>query len=404
MHRGTHLGLEEADLKMAEVARRSRGITLERMAVVIAIGAVFFALSAQAGAQEPRAFQPLPRGEIYEEQFVTDFWDALGYEPEGLTRIEESETLRLLVTGGSQAVRGDADAAIRTFDLLPENVAAAFPFLATMHEDLLVPDILGQWYTNDDARTKLFTFYQDTWLPHPEYRDDFVTFRDDTMGRASRIDQSVPAVWIMGNLPIYGFVPDQALTKDDPYLFLWGLLTDLTYYAQRAGYYGLQWDRYNPNNYKRAVAAKVGEIIKAAHDEAARREASSGYWSQLLDRYNPLEAPTQGVQATGEQPTPPVIPAQSREQTPPATGPASQQPVQTAPEVHEAEHPELFQVPGVSEEQKAQEIEALIHELETETGAAPTVETLPRRRLRLPRRPLRWRPRRNRLRRQSSSL
>jgi len=266
---------------------------------------LFFVYALPAVAQEMREFKPIPRGELYDKEFLNDFYDSLGYRPQGLTLVDESETVRLMTAAGVLAMRGDADNAVATLDILPESVSSAFPFLTTMHEDLLVPEILNPWYQNEDARKMLFTFYQDAWLPHPEYGDDFKTFREDTAGRASRRDPDIPAVWILGHIVDYGYAADQSASQDDPFLFLWDLLTGVSYYAQRCGFYNLKWDQYNPDDYKKAVVKRVGEMIKAAHDEAARKELSRGFWGQIIDRYHPFEPPTEGVQSTGEMPSVP---------------------------------------------------------------------------------------------------
>jgi hypothetical protein len=237
--------------------------------------------------------------------------------------------------------------------------------------------VLEPWYEYDQARDMLFSFYEDVWLPHPEYRDDYITFRDDTMGRASRRDPEVPAVWILGHLADYGFVPDQALSEDDPYLFLWDLLTGLTYYSQRATYYGLRYDNYNENEYKRAVVARVGEIIRAAHDEAARREAGRGFWSDLIESHHPFETPTPGVESTGV-----VTPAA---ETGPASEPAPPEtPTPAVPEREESNRSGLFRPPAnVNISEKEAEIEALIDELaervegERITPEEPVAETPP---------------------------
>lgn len=242
-------------------------------------------------AQAARSFQPIPRGEMYERIFLDDFFDALGYRPDGLTWVDESETVRLLITSGSMAKSGDTQNAITTLGLLPDLISSQFPFITTMKEDLLIPEILDPWYRNEEARTYLFSFYEEVWLPHPEYRDDYLSFRDDTIGRASRRDPTVPAVWILGHLADYGFVPDRQLTEDDPYLFIWDLLTGVTVYAQRCTYYGVTWDQYSENTYNRAVIQHVGERIREAHDEAARREVGRGFWADLISSHHPFEAP-----------------------------------------------------------------------------------------------------------------
>jgi len=334
---------------------------------------VLVALSLPAAAQRLREFRPIDRTDVYDRQFLDDFFDTLGYRPQGLTWIEESETVRLLVTAGVQSERGDPESALLTLGMIPDAIVAIFPFIATMHEDLLVPRILEPWYSNNEARQMLLTFYRDSWLPHPEYRDDYVTFRDDTMGRASRRDPAVPAVWILGHLADYGFVPDQALTEDDPYLFLWDLLVGLTYYSQRATYYELQWDSYNEADYKRAVVRRVAEIVRAAHDEAARRETARGFWADLISSHHPFETPTTGVESTGV-----VAPAEVRE---PTSQPGPTQPAY-AP-VSETVRSDLFRTPTEQElQEKAaaieRRIEDLVERVEASTPAPPpTVAEVP---------------------------
>ncbi|MCX6647220.1 MAG: hypothetical protein NTY09_12815 [bacterium] len=271
----------------------------------LAFIAGFLILSAASPAfsQTYRPFEPIPRGEMYEQQFLADFFDALGTLPANLSLVDQSETVRLLVMAGSTAERGDTLEAISMFGLLPDVISAQFPFITTMKEDLQIPDILQPWYQNEDARNYLFSFYEEAWLPHPEYRDDYISYRDDTMGRASRRDPTVPAVWILGHLADYGFVPDRELTDDDPYLFLWDLLTSVTVYAQRCGFYGLQYDQYNELAYKTAVVNKVGEKIYDAHQEASRRETGRGFWSDLINSHNPFEVPAQNGE-TGTETTP----------------------------------------------------------------------------------------------------
>ncbi len=344
-----------------------------RYALLVALMLVFHSVPAQA--QTPRDFSPVARGELYEQQFLDDFFDALGYRPTGLTWVDESETLRLLVTAGVQGRRGDADDALRTLDLLPDIIAVAFPFLATMREDLLVPKILEPWHDFEAARTTLFTFYRDVWLPHPEYRDDYISFRDDTRGRASRRDPEVPAVWLLGHLSDFGFVPDQALSEDDPYLFLWDLLTSVTYYSQRCTFYGLQYDRYNPADYKQAVVRRVGEVIKTAHDEASRREMGRSFWGSLIDSYHPFETPTEGVESTGEMTLEPEPDATSRDEPEgfdiPYEGATS---VATERDHEESAEPEP------TDEEYADEIEALIEALEQrleDTDEEPSEEAAP---------------------------
>lgn len=349
-----------------------RGVLLAVLAC-----ATYSLFAGTAWAQAPREFRPVPRGELYEQPFLDDFYTALRYRPSGLTWVDESETCRLLVTAGAQAVAGDTENALRTLDLMPDSISSAFPFLATMREDLLVPEMLNSWYENDEARTMLFQFYEDSWLPHPEYRDDFVTFRDDTMGRASRTDPTVPAVYIMGHLSDYGFVPDQALTRDDPYLFLWDLLTELTYYAQRAGYYGLQWDRYNPNVYRAAVIQKFGGIIKVAYDEASRQELGRSFWGSLIESYHPFESPTPGTETSGQMVTPTSEDASSRNEPEgievPHTGAAT-----SATERGIPEPGELFRPPEeMTDEQRAAELQARIDALKARVYGIPETPPAP---------------------------
>ncbi len=333
---------------------------------------VLFSPALPAIAQEVADFHPIAEGEVYQREFLDDFFNALGSRPGNATWIEESETVRLLVTGGMHAERGEADQAILTFDIIPDQIASAFPFLTTMREDLLVPEILEPWYDVEQAREMLFQFYEDSWLPHPEYRDDYITFRDDTMGRASRRDPNTPAVWILGHLSDYGFVPDQQLTEDDPYLFLWDLLTGVTYYAQRATFYGLEYDCYDENQYKRAVVARVGEIIRGAHSEASRREMGRGFWADLISSHHPFETPTAGVETTGE-----ISPPEGTRPTSQTT--ATQPTVSTVPET---DHSAIFRPPvEISEEDKAERIERLIQRLiervEGEVEEAAREEEIP---------------------------
>jgi hypothetical protein len=271
------------------------------LAAAIAVTLLVATLSPPAQAQKPRKFEPIPRGGIYEQTFLNHFWDALGTKPADLTWVKESETVRFLVTGAVQALKGDSEGALRTFALIPEEIASSFQFLSTMQEDLSVPELFDTWYKNDLARTNLFSFYKDTWLPHQEYRDDFAIFRDDMIGRTSRINPKSPAVWIIGNLSTYGYSPSSQASPDDPYLFIWDLMTSLTYYAQRSDYYGLIWDKYKPSDWQTSVVAKVGEIIKKAHDEASNKEMQEGYWAQLIDPQHPFEVP-EGTPGTVEAP------------------------------------------------------------------------------------------------------
>lgn len=360
------------------------------LVLVFVVFVFIFALAYPARADSPREFRPLQRGEMYDREFIDDFFGALGYRPAGLSWVDESETVRLLVTTGVQATNGRADEALATLDYLPDTIASAFPFLTTMREDLLVPEILEPWYEIDDARRMFFTFYEQVWLPHPEYRDDFMTFQEDTMGRASRRDPDVPAVWILGHLSDYGFVPDRALSQDDPYLFLWDRLMGLTYYSQRATYYGLDWDRYHEADYKRAVVGKVGEIIKAAHDEAVRRSMARTFWSQLIDRYHPFETPTEGHEATGEMPRPADGEPSSRDEEPGVEIPPRPTVSPTASQREEThrDYSELFQPPPEVEEEAPEEpaeaeiesrIEALAERVAPEEEAEEAVpeEELP---------------------------
>lgn len=325
------------------------------------IAGILWAFSAlPAFSQTYRQFQPIPRGEIYEQQFLADFFDALGTIPADLTWVDQSETLRLLVTAGSMAERGDTLEAITTLGLLPDVISSQFPFITTMKEDLLIPEILDPWYLNNDARTYLFTFYEEAWLPHPEYRDDYISFKDDTMGRASRRDPTVPAVWILGHLADYGFVPDRQITEDDPYLFLWDLLTSLTVYAQRCGYYNIQWDQYNELQYKSAVVLKVGEKIHEAHDEASRRETGRGFWSDLISGHHPFDVPAQGVVTTGEV-------GSDESETRPASYFTPGEEVES--NVDEQDNYDLFRPPPESEEaSEDEEIEGLVSSLEERVG------------------------------------
>ena len=330
---------------------------------------LFFLFANSTPAQTPREFRPIPRGELYERDFLSDFFTALGHRPAGLTWVDESETARLLITAGSQAVSGDSENALRTVGLLPDTIAVSFPFLATMREDLLVPAMLAPWYDKSDAREMLFQFYRETWLPHPEYRDDFITFRNDTAGRASRTDTTVPAVYILAHLPEYGFVPDRNLTQDDPYLFLWDLLTGLTYYAQRCTYYGLQYDRYNPNTYKNAVVQKFGQTIKTAYDEAIRIEVGRSFWGSLIDSYHPFTTPTSGTETTGLM----TSPSDTR---PTDTVPSAQ-----APDREVTQPMELFRPPdSMTHTQRVNELRTRIDALKDriygriETPPAETVE------------------------------
>lgn len=328
-------------------------------------------------AQAMRDFQPLPRGEMYNREFLADFFDAMGHHPENLSWVDESESVRLLVTAGSMAERGDTLNAISTLALLPDLIATQLPFLTTMKEDLLIPEILDPWYNNEDARTYLFTYYEEAWLPHPEYRDDYISFRDDTMGRASRRDPTVPAVWILGHLSDYGFVPDRQITDDDPYLFLWDLLTSVTVYAQRCGYYGVQWDQYNELAYKRAVVMKVGEKIRNAHDEAARREVGRGFWSDLISSHHPFDAPTQGIETTGE-----VTGEEDETGVSPASHTTSVEEADTnvRETSEERDNYELFRPPPETEEsaedeaEASEEIEGLIENLEERVEDIATEE------------------------------
>lgn len=346
----------------------TRGVSLVLLASVI-----YVCPAGIARADTPREFRPIDRGELYEREFLDDFFAALGYRPEGRTWVDESETVRLLVMAGSQAVRGDADDAISTLDLLPDPITSAFPFLATMREDLLVPEVLEPWYEFEEARTMIFRFYEDAWLPHPEYRDDYITFRDDTIGRASRTDPAVPAVWIRGHLSDYGFVPDQTLSQDDPYLFLWDLLTGITYYAQRSSYYGVQWDRYDSGDYKRAVLMKFGETIKTAYDESARQELGRTFWGSLIDSYHPFEPPTEAVESTGEMEQPSIFEVTSRDVPDgiPPTGAADMATEQDRPDTAELFRPP----PGLTPEQREAELLSRIEALETRVHEA--VEVIP---------------------------
>jgi hypothetical protein len=272
-----------------------------RNLTITLLGSILLLLVAiPAGAQSLREFRPLPRTELYEREFLDDFFVALGNRPQGLTWVDESATVNLLVTGSVYAQNGDAENALLTFGMIPDYITSTFPFFTTMREDLLVPDILDPWYDYEEAREFMFGFYTDVWLPNPGYRDDYISFRDDTMGRASRRDPTVPAVWILGHLADYGFVSDRALTEDDPYLFLWDLLSSITVYAQRSTYYGLDWDRYNENDYNVAIVMRVAAIVNEAHQEAARLEAGRGFWADLIDSHRPFEPPTEGVESTGE--------------------------------------------------------------------------------------------------------
>ncbi|HEX9744108.1 MAG TPA: hypothetical protein VGB30_01665 [bacterium] len=236
-------------------------------------------------------FTPIPRGEMYDRQFLSDFFTSLGYFPEGLSQVDESETCRLLVTGGSQALQGDTENAITTFGLLPDQISQYFPFLTTIQEDLMVPEVLDPWYENSDARSMMFSLYADGWATHPEYRDNFLAFKEDFMGRAARRDPDVPAVWIMGHISEYGFSPDATHSEDDPYLFLWDLLTGISYYVNKANFYSLQYDQYDEWGYKRAVVQYYGNLIKAAHDEASRLQNSRTFWGSLIDSYYVFEEP-----------------------------------------------------------------------------------------------------------------
>jgi len=349
--------MDKAVLPMLNIAFSQGLESIRRGALVLLVPVLILIISGPAFSQALRDFRPIDRTEVYERQFIDDFFNTLGYRPDGLTWIEESETVRLLVTSGMFAERGDYQDAINTINLIPDPITATFPFINTMREDLLVPDVLNPWYEWEQARDMLFSFYEDVWLPHPEYRDDYITFRDDTMGRASRRDPNVPAVWILGHLADYGFVPDQALTEDDPYLFLWDLLIGLTYYSQRATYYGVQYNNYFEDEYKRAVLARVGEIIRAAHDEAARRETGRGFWSDLIESHHPFETPTPGVESSGV-----VTPAA---ETGPASEPASPDTqVPAVPEREESDHSGLFRPPtNVDISEKEAEIESLINDL-----------------------------------------
>ena len=349
---------------LIDARRQMRAILNGTILITVAI--MLAAFSPPVHAQKPRKFEPIPRGGIYDQKFLDRFWTALGLEPAGLTWVKQSETVRFLVTAGSQALRGDSEGALRTLAMLPEEISSSFPFLATMHEDLLIPKILDPWYKNDQTRTMLIGFYNDIWLPHQEYRDDYATFRDDTMGRASRTDPNSPAVWIMKNLGKYGYATKQGETKDDPYLFLWSLLSDLEYFAQRANYYGLVWDKYNPNDWKTAVVAKVGEIIKVAHDQASDYEMQEGYWSKLIDSRHPFEAQSEGAKSTGEQSPPQEPSTGSREE--------KAEPRPATPAVSESEQPSTGKTEGVKPEKGSEEeqIANLVKELE-ESKPGPEV-------------------------------
>jgi len=349
--------------------RGARGLILGLIAALS-----FLAVAQAAGAQQVRQFAPIPRTELYEREFISDFFDALGSRPEDLSWVEDSATVRVLVDGGVLAERGDVEGAINSFSALPENISSAFPFLATMKEDLLVPVVLDPWYRQEEAREMLFTFYEEVWLPHPEYRDDYLSFKEDTMGRASRLSETTPAVWIMGHLADYGFIADRQLTQDDPYLFLWDLLTGVSFYAQRATFYGLQWDKYDENKYKIAVVARVGQLIHDAHDEAARLEMGRGFWGDLISSHKPFETQTHGVESTGE-----VHP-------PEETGPTSETgtagtvvpPVERTAE--EVDYADLFKAPGEVVQpagERAARIKSLVDELERKVQAAETAPQTP---------------------------
>ena len=317
---------------------------------------MFMLITAPVMAQGLRDFEPLPRGEIYETQFLDDFYTELGYRPEGLTWIDESETVRLLVTASVEALDGNYEEALLVFDMLPSTIARAFPFLTTMHEDLLVPEIIDPWYEYEDARENIFNFYEDYWLPNPQYRDDYQEFRDDTMGRASRLDDETTTAWILNHLSDYGFVADRAVSEDDPYLFLWDLCAGLTVYVQRANYYGVEWDRYFPEEYERAVVRHVGQIIHDAHDYAARQELGRGFWSDLIESHHPFETPAEAVESTGEV-------GQVTATGPFADTPTTSTATETVSETDVTNASELFQVPDEPVSEDSDEIEELIDDL-----------------------------------------
>lgn len=348
--------------------------TINRIGVVIIVTiAIFLVLNVQpVYSQGIRQFKPIEQGQVYERQFLNDFWSSLGVKPPNLTWVEESETVRILVSAGSMALRGDTDGALGMFDLLPPSTASSFTFITTMREDLLTPAVLEPWIKDKQAREMLFEFYRKDWLPHPEYRDDFKAFSEDTKGRASRLATTAPAVWILANLPSYGFIPDQNLQTDEPYLFLWNLLMDFSRYAQRASFYGLQWDKYDERDFKFAVVARAGKKIKEAHDQAAKNELRHSFWSQLIDKYQPLSTPAQGQETpigvqTQETPT-----AHSRELPADST-----QKLGNAPE---STYDYIFRVPTEvsSEKTLAQQIEEKIEALEkrvaTEAPESPVEE------------------------------
>ncbi len=344
--------------------RRTREIIPGALAGILAAAFLFLTVAYPVNAGQMRDFEPIQRTDLYDRDFMNDFFTALGSYPQGISPIEESATVRTLVDGGSKAERGDVDGALFAFDMIPDNITSAFPFLTTMHEDLLVPEILEPWYDYEPARDMLIRFYEDVWLPHPEYRDDYLSFKEDTMGRASRLDPDVPAVWILGHLADYGFIPDRMLTEDDPYLFIWDLLTGFSYYAQRSTYYGLNWNQYDEGDYKNAVLKRVGTIIHEAHDKAASQEMGRGFWSDLVTSHFPLETPTEGTRSTGEIFTPPPTEPTSQ------PGPSEPAPSATPQTSEETDHTGLFQVPPELREppsdSEAREIliESLIDDLE----------------------------------------
>jgi len=303
----------------------------------IAIG-ILLTITVPAFAYRGSEFEPIAPTEIYDREFIDDFFAALGYRPAGTTWVQESGTVRVLIDGALKAERGDVEAAMTSFEALPPEIAAAFPFFTTMREDLMVPDILDPWYEDDDARNNLFELYKSVWLPHPEYRDDFQKFMEDTEGRMSSRDLTEPAVWVRGHLSYYGFIEDRALQEDDPYLFLWDLLTGVSIYANRAIYYGLDWERYDEGRYQRAVGVKIAEMIRAAFDEAVRKEEARGFWFDVIAAHQPLETVSEGTQGTNEIFMPEITEPVS---TPGPSEPESTQRVTT---VEETDPASLFRI------------------------------------------------------------
>jgi len=343
--------------------------TILRHAILalIAVGIIITAAN-PAAAYRGREFEPIAPTEIYDREFIDDFFEALGYRPDGATWVQESGTVRVLVDAAVKAENGNVDGALLSFEALPQDIARAFPFLTTMREDLNVPKILDPWYDDVDARENMFEFYTSAWLPNPQYRDEFMIFMDDTAGRMSSRDLDEPAVWIRGHLSYYGFIEDRAIEEDDPYLFLWDMLTGISIYANRATYYGLEWERYDEWGYRKAVVGKVAEGIRYAHDEAVRQETARGFWFDIISAHQPLETISEGTESTSEIHVPEISEPVSH------PGSSEPEPSQIVETVEETDHSELFRVdPDEQLTAEEREIIARAEDVESRVEAAEEI-------------------------------